>query len=450
MARLSDMIRRGETALREEKPREEAQASFPTEPAASAADSGADAEDDTGEASFRGLPQASGTAPVAMKDFPILSQIHNEVGTVSEVVNQINQISAFIEAFTAGDGDLPAMARASAAARSAPAPVQTGAEAPPPPPAVPEPVPEAVHSATEEEVEVLHNELQTFVRGVMQACQAGQTFTVDEGFVLIARVVDLPGATDILYRRAIYTREQGDSQDFSSAVVLHSVNVAVYALKIGEGLSYNRDQQIDLGLAGLIHDAGMVKLPPEIFTKGKYDQADIERLQRHPIDGHNALLQLGESYKWVAEIALQEHERDDGSGYPSGLSGNQIHEYARIIGVADTYAGLTRSRSERRGLLPFEAVKDIIQTQKQKFDPQVVRVLLSKLSAFPIGSLVRLNSGAIGTVVETEETYPLRPVIRILYDAQGRKIEDDRVIQLREYPILHITDAIYEEDLEQK
>jgi hypothetical protein len=77
----------------------------------------------------------------------------------------------------------------------------------------------------------------------------------------------------------------------------------------------------------------------------------------------------------------------------------------------------------------------------------VVRVLLTKLSAFPIGSLVKLNSGASGRVVSTDETSPLRPDISILYDAQGRKIQEERIIRLREYPILHITDAIYEEDL---
>ncbi len=77
----------------------------------------------------------------------------------------------------------------------------------------------------------------------------------------------------------------------------------------------------------------------------------------------------------------------------------------------------------------------------------MVRILLTKLSAFPIGSLVKLNSGASGRVVATDEASPLRPDIQILYDAQGRPVSEDRIIRLREYPILHITDAIYEEDL---
>ncbi len=191
----------------------------------------------------------------------------------------------------------------------------------------------------------------------------------------------------------------------------------------------------------------MVTLPEEFFTKGRLEERDIERLQRHPIDGHRILSALDEPHGWLADIALHEHERFDGSGYPNGLKGDQIHEYARIIGVADFYAGLTRSRPERRGLLPFEAVKEIIQTHKQKFDPRVVRVLLTKLSAFPIGSLVKLNSGASGRVVATDEGSPLRPDIQVLYDAQGRPVQEERIVRLREYPILHITDAIYEDEL---
>ena len=230
-------------------------------------------------------------------------------------------------------------------------------------------------------------------------------------------------------------------------MVVHSVNVAIYAIKIGEGLNYNRDQLIDLGVAALLHDVGMVSLPLDFFEKQQLTKQDIEVLHQHPFKGHEILSKLGDSFSWLADIAMQEHEREDGSGYPEGLRGNEVHPYAKVVGVADVYAGLTRSRPSRRGLLPFEAVKEVLQSHKPKFDGKVIRILLGKLSAFPIGSMVQLNSGAVGTVVETDEAYPLRPAIRILYDAQGRNVSEDRVIHLREFPILHISDAIYEEDL---
>lgn len=184
-----------------------------------------------------------------------------------------------------------------------------------------------------------------------------------------------------------------------------------------------------------------------INRKGQFTQQDIDILHQHPIKGRDMILQLGEDFQWLANVVHQEHEREDGSGYPQALPGDQIHEYAKIIGVADVYAGLTRSRADRRGLLPFEAVKDILQTRKPEFDNRIIRILLNTLSAFPIGSLIKLNSGAIGRVIETDSDSPLRPVIEIEFDPEGRPVHEKRRILLREHPVLHITDTVDPEDL---
>ena len=455
MPRLSDMVRTGQEAFRQDEPQQES-----AQPG--------DAQKHSDQAEFRSLPHAQQPPSTKMGDFPVLSQIYNEVGTVATVVEQINQISTFIQAFTGEEGApvlRPPMPRSPAAAPAEPsvAPPPQAQEAHSPraqaqtqPPSAPSPQPPAPEAAQdevpEEEIEALYDELYAFVEEVTQAAQDGLPFTMERAFQLIPRVVDTPNATDVLYRRAIYAREEQDEHGFASIVVLHSVNVAIYALKIAEGLGYNRAQSIDLGVASLVHDVGMVTLPIDLFApnKGRFSQEDFELLQQHPLRGQDILLRLGEKYQWLADIAYQEQEREDGSGYPQGLRNGDIHEYARIIGVADVYAGLTRRRGDRRALLPFEAVKEIIQSMKQKFDPRVIRILLNKLSAFPIGSLVKLNSGAIGSVVETDENFPLRPTVKILYDAQGRQLSDDRVVNLREHPILHITDAVDEGTLGKK
>ncbi len=432
----------------------------------------------TGEGTFSALPRAEAAGATNLRDFPILSQIHQEVGTMASVVDQINHISDFIQGRppqprsqtqAAPHETAPAQTPSAAAPQQAAPPPQqqaaTSAQAAAPAQPAPHAEPAAAalthqeasasqlltpqeQEASEAAINCIYDRLYTFVEGVTNAVQSSQTFMVDQAFLLVSEVIDTETATDVLYRRAIYARESADTdQGFSAAVVRHSVNVCIYSIKIGEGLQFDRDQLIDLGVAGLVHDVGMVKLPPEFFTKGQLDQSDIDRLHKHPVDGHAILAQLGEQYAWLSEIAMQEHERHDGTGYPNQLTSDQIHEYARIVGVTDFYAGLTRSRHDRRGRLPFEAVKEIIQTHKAKFDPRIVRVLLTKLSAFPVGSLVKLNSGASGRVVSTDEASPLRPDISILCDTQGRKIQKERVIHLREYPVLHITDVIYEEDL---
>lgn len=296
------------------------------------------------------------------------------------------------------------------------------------------------------DLETVYAHLYTYVEGFMNAQQTIKRLEVQPAFELIHHIVSTPSAMDELYRWALQTPEQGEDYGFAASVVLHSVNVCIYALKIGEGFKYTEDQLIELGVAALLHDVGMVYLPTDFFTKGKLSAKDREVLQNHPKRAQSVLKSLGTGYSWLADVVYQEHEREDGSGYPEGLSGEEIHPYAKIIGLADTYAGLTRARPERPGYLPFQAVQEITRNYREKFAPALLRVLIGKLSTFPIGSLVRLNSGAVGQVVESHESHPLRPTVQIVNDPQGHAVRDKRIIALREQPVLYVTDVVYQRE----
>ena len=293
------------------------------------------------------------------------------------------------------------------------------------------------------DIETLYMHLYTYVEGFMSAQQTIARLEVEPAFELIHHILSMPSATDELYRWAIQTPEVGEDYGFAASVVLHSVNVCIYALKIGEGFRYTQDQLIELGVAALLHDVGMVYLPPDFFTKGELSKKDRELLHNHPKRAQSVLKSLGIGYNWLADVVYQEHEREDGSGYPEGLSGDDILPYAKIIGLADMYAGLTRARPERPGYLPFQAVQEITSHHRAKFSPPLLRVLISKLSTFPLGSLVRLNSGAVGRVIESNESHPLRPTVQIVNDPQGNVVHDKRIISLREQPVLHVTDVVY-------
>jgi HD-GYP domain-containing protein (c-di-GMP phosphodiesterase class II) len=446
-----------------------------------------------------GVPKIDHPPHRDINNFPTFTGLYNEIGSIANVIDQINQISDFISGKPVQPSSAPQhpqqppqqqppqqqypqqqypqqqplspeeiqqrIQQLQQLQQQPIAPQQTEPGAEPPtqpgqqpteeqqiytpagqPPPVPD-EPEAIEELSEEAIEEIYEKLYQYVEGVMQAAQEGREFSIEPAFILISRAIDTARATDILYRRAIYTRESSDVHSFASSVVLHSVNVSIYAIKIGQGLSYNRNQLIDLGVSALLHDVGMVTLPPDLFSKGQFTQADIDLLHEHPAKGRAILQQLGTDYQWLSEVVYQEHEREDGNGYPQELKGNLIHEYAKIIGVADIYAGLTRSRPDRRGMLPFEAVKEILQTRKQEFDPRVVRILLKTLSAFPVGSLVKLNSGIVGRVIDTDTDSPLRPAIQIMFDIEGRPVQDKREILLREHPILHITDTVTMEEM---
>lgn len=231
-------------------------------------------------------------------------------------------------------------------------------------------------------------------------------------------------------------------------LVVHMVNVAIFAIEIGVGLLYSREQLIKLGVAGLLHDVGMWKIPKEVIEKnGHLDDKEFDMIKRHPEYGFEILSSLGEECAWLAEIVLQEHERENGQGYPRELKGEEINENAKIIGMADVYEAISHSRHYKKYLIPHYALKELLNTQRGLFSSHIIKALIGLLSIFPLYSYVRLNSGYIGRVIEVDKAYPLRPTVEVLFDSKKKKVNKIQTIKLADTPILYITGAVDEEEL---
>ncbi|MBW1973882.1 MAG: HD-GYP domain-containing protein [Deltaproteobacteria bacterium] len=260
---------------------------------------------------------------------------------------------------------------------------------------------------------------------------------------IVTRMVEDKEFQDRLYYNALYTKTTKEE-----LLASHLMNTAIYAIKIGLGLRYSDKELIRIGIAGMVYDLGMAKIPKEILNKKeKLTEREVKIVQQHTVIGYKLLQRLGTDYKWLAEVALQHHERENGCGYPKGLKGDQIIPYAKIIGIADVYEAMTHVRPQREPFLPFVAIREIVQSQKGLFDFKTVKALLSQLSVFPVGSYVKLNNNSIGQVVETTEREPLRPKIKILFDSQGSHVEKEEYIDLKDSHLLYVVDSVYEEDL---
>jgi hypothetical protein len=136
-----------------------------------------------------------------------------------------------------------------------------------------------------------------------------------------------------------------------------------------------------------------------------------------------------------------------GRGIHVGSYVDEIHEYAQIIGLVDMYEALIHTRPQREKILHFYAVKEIIRSGKRKFQQQYLKALLNTFSIFPIHSYVRLNSNAVGRVIETYRDQPMRPKLQIVYDSQRKRVLTERIINLPEHSLLYITDAVSEDEL---
>lgn len=289
--------------------------------------------------------------------------------------------------------------------------------------------------------EQFYDSIYEWTKRFVDSVKAGKKLGLSEVFKLIEQVVDNTESLDILYRKAIYAKEL-------DTYISHLVNVMVYSLKIGQGLGYKREKLIELAIASLLHDIGMIRVPDSIVNKTeKLTGEEFNTMKKHSVVGHEILSKLYPEYPWIAEVALQEHEREDGHGYPNGLRGDEINVYAKIVSVVDVFEALTHKRPQRKRFLPNEAVKIIVQQEKDAFSKGIIKAMLTKLSAFPLYSYVRLNSKAIGMVIEIDEVSPLRPTLQILFDDKGRKIAGEKIVKLKDTPLLYITDAIYEEEL---
>ncbi len=182
----------------------------------------------------------------------------------------------------------------------------------------------------------------------------------------------------------------------------HSLRVADYAAKIAEKMGKSPEEQKQIYYAGLLHDVGKIRVPEDIINKpGKLTSEEFEQIKIHPVTGYHILKDIYED-KSMALAAKFHHERYDGNGYPSGLSGENIPEIARIIGVADTYDAMASNRSYRRALPQEKVREEIVKGMGTQFDPAVASIVLQMIDDDPEYKL-KENTDLIKTVLVVDD-----------------------------------------------
>lgn len=226
----------------------------------------------------------------------------------------------------------------------------------------------------------------------------------------------------------------------------HSVNVCILALLVGQGLGYEKTKLGELGLAAILHDIGMVKFMDISRKPARLNDDERSELQEHPSYGAEILSLSKNLSSAVSAVAEQHHECINGQGYPKGLKGAEINEYAKIVAAVDFYEALMHPRAHRERLNPYEALRVLVEN-KERFDYRVLKTLIKQMGVYPIGSYIQLSSGEIGVVVKTNIQTALRPTVRIAFDSQGKLLEETKTIDLAKSPTLHIKKPVSEKEL---
>jgi len=212
----------------------------------------------------------------------------------------------------------------------------------------------------------------------------------------------------------------------------HSINVCLLSVMMGVKIHLNEQELSELAMGAILHDLGMMLVPPDILQNPGPLSADSWKLiQEHTETGFEILRKVGPIPLVSAHIAYQHHENFNGSGYTRGLSGDDIHLCARIVAVADLYDAITSDRPYRKALPPHEAYEIMVASRGAKLDPQLVDVFLENVALYPLGATVLLDTGEVGVVVEVFSKLQSRPCVRIIVDRFGRPWRrQERVVDL--------------------
>ncbi len=233
-----------------------------------------------------------------------------------------------------------------------------------------------------------------------------------------------------------------------STLITNLINVSILATKVGSGLGYYGEELERLTLAGLVHDIGLFAVPQSVVTKsGKLTHEERTLIEQHPELGYQLVKKLGGEWEWLALVVRQAHERYNGRGYPNRLKGRDIHEFAQIIGAVDVFDALVTPRPYRRRFFPHEAVRELLVAERLAFPREIVKALVEQLSAYPLGTLVRLTTGEVGSVVGINVQFPLRPIVEVVTDTTHGSGADKREIDLSLSPLVSIIETVESPDV---
>ncbi|XJZ27339.1 HD-GYP domain-containing protein [Bacillota bacterium Lsc_1132] len=211
----------------------------------------------------------------------------------------------------------------------------------------------------------------------------------------------------------------------------HPVAVGLISGYIGKKLDLEKGEWIQLALAGCLADCGMAKINPRVLhKKTALTIREYEDVKNHPIHSYK-MVQNTPVLRKDAKIAiLQHHERLDGSGYP--LKSRKVHQYARIIAIADTFHAMTSERLYRNKQSPFKALEMILEDSFGKFDINIVTSICSTIINFTPGDRIKLSNGQIAEVLFVDRKAPTRPLIKILSTDEIIQLERNRQLYIDE------------------
>ena len=257
--------------------------------------------------------------------------------------------------------------------------------------------------------EKVYNDFLKYVESIFTHLAAKKELHFSQISERVKEIVDVTREN----RRYLLRVMKNDIPDGKNYLASHALKSTIIAIIIGSFVKLPPHRLIELGVAALLHEAGMIKLPPQTYMADRA-LSDQERklIMQHPILGFN-LLKNSDFPLVVSLAALEHHERENGSGYPQKLTGEKISLYAKIIAVACSYEALTTSRPHKDAKDGYSGMLDLLKNEGKQYDDTIVKALVFSFSIYPIGLYVLLSNGRKGQVVDVNTENPKYPLVQV-------------------------------------
>ncbi|MEN3112417.1 HD-GYP domain-containing protein [Uliginosibacterium paludis] len=277
--------------------------------------------------------------------------------------------------------------------------------------------PAIIHATREEEVRrayAIKGRAQALVRNVMADARLGRAVEMEK----VDHVVE--NITESILRNSgaligLMTIKSKDDYTF-----LHSVSVCALLVAFCRTVGLDAETTRQAGLGGLLHDTGKAFVPDAVLNKpGKLTDEEFELIKRHPRDGYEVLLKTPEIGPIPLDITLHHHERMDGSGYPDRYRPEQITQLVRMSSIVDVYDAITADRCYHRGIPATDALRKLHEWSSFHFDPKLVQAFIRCVGIYPVGALVKLESGRLGVVLEQNDSNLLQPRLKVIFSTRS-------------------------------
>ena len=271
----------------------------------------------------------------------------------------------------------------------------------------------------------LHTRTRTFIDHALEDVRLGQAVDTDAAKELVTEVANSITRSP---HALVWLTNMKERDEYTS---IHCMNVCVMAVSFGRTLGMEKAELEMLGLGGLLHDLGKMRVPLEILNKpSKLTFEEFEVMKTHPVEGYNMLKSQGDLPSEVLDIVKHHHERRNGKGYPSQLDGDQINDMTRIVAIVDVYDAITSDRCYHDAISPYDALKNMYEWVKEDFDKEMIEKFIKCLGIYPIGCVVELNLGHVGIVVSASEKSKLRPIVMLVLNSKHEQFPKPKLINL--------------------